>query len=212
MSSTRIKVCGLSRPEEAQWAAELGVDAIGLNFCPRSTRFISIDTALALLAGLPPFVTVTGLFLDADHKEVDAVLNAVSLDLLQFHGGETPAFCEAFDRPYIKSVSMGDTAMDAEAVRAFVNEHAAARAFLLDSNAVGEVGGTGKTFDWSRIPSIERPLILAGGLNPDNVRDAVVATQPYGVDVASGVEVEHGVKDFALMKKFVEEVRIVERG
>jgi len=200
MGRTRIKVCGITRPEDAAGIANLGVDAIGLVFYPRSSRFVRGERAGEILDALPPFVTTVGLFLDADVRQVESVLDGVPLDLLQFHGRESPAYCAAFRRPYIKAIPMGE-AVDP---RAYAQRFVDARGFLMDSNPAGEAGGTGKVFDWKRIPSsFGRPMILAGGLNPANVRDAVAQVEPYGVDVSSGVESLKGLKDMGLVEAFI---------
>ena len=213
MYRTRIKICGLKRTEEVEHAGELGVDAIGLVFYPPSVRAIDVREAKTLLANCPPFVTVTGLFLDASSEEVDTVLDAVELDLLQFHGAESPDFCRQFGRPYIKAIAMAG--VGPEAVQSHVEEQSRAyrdaRGFLLDSNAAGEAGGSGKRFDWQHIPTLDRPLVLAGGIDCGNVQEAVREVKPYAVDVSSGVEVSRGVKSLELMSKFVQEVRIVDQ-
>lgn len=212
MNRTRIKICGLTRAVEVEWACQLGVDAIGLVFYSKSPRYVNADTASELSAAASAFVTVTGLFMDASGEDVDSVLQAVSLDLLQFHGRESAEYCESFGRPYIKAVPMGGTGIDVEYVNEYVAGHPRARGFLLDSNAAGQAGGSGETFDWSKIPPLgNKPVILAGGINAGNVASAVRIVQPYGVDVSSGVEITRGEKDHALMTHFVQEVRIVDQ-
>lgn len=204
---TRIKICGITRVEDALLAAGLGVDALGLVFVPRSKRALALEQARAIVRAVPPFVTTVGLFLDAGEEEIRAVLREVPLDLLQFHGDECPADCGGYGRPYIKAVSMAP-GVDVEAYAASYPD---AAGFILDSHAAGGLGGTGGTFDWSRFPhAARRPMILAGGLNAQNVAEAVLATRPYGVDVSSGVEREPGIKDHDKMKVFVEEVRRVD--
>lgn len=204
MGSTRIKVCGVTRPEDARAAAAAGADAIGLVFHPPSRRAVDIETACEVVAALPPFVTAVALFLDPEAERVREVVEGVPVGLLQFHGSESAAFCRAFGRPYIKAVAMGDGA-DPEAVAA---EHPAALGLLADSHAAGAGGGTGKAFRWDLLPR-ERGyrLILAGGLSPDNVADAVSRVRPDAVDVSSGVESEPGIKDPARIERFIEEVR-----
>jgi len=206
MSRTRIKICGITRPEDAAEAARLGADAIGLVFYPPSPRFVGKERAREIALALPPFVAAVGLFLDADPASIETVLETVPLDLLQFHGRETAAQCAAFGRRYIKAIPMGDV-LDP---RGYVEQFEDARGFLMDSNVAGVAGGTGKSFDWARIPSdLGRPLILAGGLDPGNVAEAVARVSPYGVDVSSGVESTKGVKDMALIEAFI---RGVSRG
>lgn len=201
---TRIKVCGVTRPEDALEAGRLGADAIGLVFHQESPRALTVDRARDIRAQLPPFVTATALFLDATVQEVAAVLHRVSVDLLQFHGSETARFCESFGRPYIKAVPMGHGADPVGVMAA----HPRAAGFLLDSHAAGGSGGTGVTFDWSTVPAErQRPLILAGGLAPENVCAAVESVQPWAVDVSSGVESAPGVKDSERMARFISEVQ-----
>ncbi|MEM7206752.1 MAG: phosphoribosylanthranilate isomerase [Pseudomonadota bacterium] len=212
---TRIKICGLTSPEEVSWAKGAGADAIGLVFYPPSARAISVDRARNLYASIPPFVTVTGLFMNAVKDEVTAAIHAARLDLLQFHGDETPEFCEAFDRPYIKTVPMGAGFDNEDSLANFLKDYAerysGSLGLLLDSNALGEAGGTGEAFEWTKPADVGKPLILAGGLNPSNVATAIRAMTPYAVDVSSGVEKERGRKDRELIEKFVQEVRLVDR-
>lgn len=202
----RIKFCGMTRHEDVAAAARLGVDAIGLIFHAKSPRHVSIGQAQALVAQLPAFVTVTGLFQDPDAEAVRQVLRDTRIDLLQFHGNESAEFCRGFGRPYMKAVPMGSHVDLAE----YGRRHAQATALLLDSHAAGQRGGTGMSFDWSSIPKLDGPpLILAGGLNPENVATAIRVVRPYGVDVSSGVEHAPGIKDPAKMTAFVREVNDV---
>lgn len=201
---TRIKICGFTRPQDARIAEQLGVDAIGLVFYPPSPRHIEIDAAVAIASAVSPFCTVTALFLDADAAYVEEVLKAVPISLLQFHGTESPAYCDYFARPYIKSVAMKTVDDVADYCTGFKR----CRGFLLDSNAAGAAGGSGTTFDWSLIPAdMAAGLILAGGLDVDNVSDAVRKVRPAAVDVSSGVESAKGIKDARLMHDFVANVR-----
>jgi len=198
--TTRIKICGITRPEDALTAANAGVDAIGLVFYPKSPRAITIEQAQAICAVLPPFVSVVALFVDAEHFEVEDVLAAVPVDLLQFHGSETPAQCQSFDRPYIKAIRMKD---DADLVDA-ATQYAAARGLLVDTFNPDEAGGTGEIFDWDRVPEgLDTPIILAGGLEPSNVGSAIKQLSPYAVDVSSGVEMSKGIKDAEKIRAFV---------
>lgn len=181
----RVKVCGITRVEDALVASHAGVDAIGLVFYAPSPRHVSIEQARRIVAELPPFVSVVGLFVDASSEEVRAVLQQVALDVLQFHGNESAAYCRQFKRRYIKAVRMGDD-VDLTAIG---REHAQASALLVDAYVPGVAGGTGETFDWRRLPAERNsPLILAGGLDPDNITQAIHATAPWGVDVSGGVE------------------------
>lgn len=202
----RIKVCGMTRNEDMVAAANLGVDAIGLVFYPKSPRYVDVGQARDLVATLPAFVTVTALFLDPEEAAVRAVLDNVRVELLQFHGGEPAEFCRGFGRPYIKAVPMGSRADIAE----YARRHSGAAALLLDSHAAGQKGGTGVSFDWGYIPKVAGPpLILAGGLNAGNVATAIRIVRPYGVDVSSGVESRPGIKDASKMEAFVNEVNNV---
>jgi len=200
---TRIKFCGMTRADDIALACELGVDAVGLVFAQRSTRRLTIEQASALRAGIADGIEVVALFMDNDAAHVQRVIDEVRPTLLQFHGSEDEAFCAAFGVPYMKAVAMGgEVATDA------LSRHPAAVALLLDSHAAGGAGGTGHRFDWSRIPQNSgRPFLLAGGLHPDNVFEAVSAVHPWGVDVSSGIESAPGEKDAAKMRRFVEEVR-----
>jgi len=191
-------------------ACALGVDAIGLVFYEKSPRIVTIADANKLLAEIAPFVTVTGLFLNADRDRVSAVLREVKLDLLQFHGDETAEYCSSFGRPYIKAIPMGDRYLEQNSTTGYAQSHPDALGFLLDSNAVGSAGGTGKTFDWQKVPVFEKPVVLAGGIDCGNVENAIRTVRPWAIDVSSGIEKERGVKDHTLMKNFVQEVRLVD--
>ena len=209
MMRTRIKICGLTRAVEIAWACALGIDAIGLVFYARSPRVIAAKKARELSVDIAPFVTVTGLFMNAGRGEVEAVLRTVNLDLLQFHGDESAHFCSSFERPYIKAIAMGGS-VDERQILDRMRLHPEASAFLLDGNLVGRAGGGGKVFDWQKIPAIEKPLILAGGLGVHNVLHAIEAVRPYAIDVSSGVEKQRGIKDHDLMTQLVREVRVVD--
>lgn len=200
---TRIKVCGLTQLDQALYCAELGADSIGLVFHPPSSRLIEIDAAINIRRALPPFVTVTVLFLNEQQEWMQQVIDAVRPDCLQFHGNETAEVCEQFELPYIKSIPMASVTDVLGYARGFPQ----AQGFLMDSNMAGGMGGSGDTFDWSKIPgSFELPIILAGGLNAGNVAQAITRVKPWGVDVSSGVEASKGIKDAALLKQFFGEV------
>lgn len=201
---TRIKICGITKLSDALSIAEQGADSIGLVFHPKSPRFIGLDAAREIRNAVPPFVTITALFMDETEEWISEVLSAINPDCLQFHGEEPEPDCVQWNQPYIKSISMG-SAVD---VAAYALQYFSAQGFLFDSNAAGRQGGSGDTFDWSKIPlSFDRPLVLAGGLNPVNVADAVSQVRPWGVDVSTGVEVSKGVKDLNLINQFFQEVR-----
>jgi phosphoribosylanthranilate isomerase len=201
---TRVKICGLTRPADAQVAAAAGVDAIGLVFYSRSPRAVDIAQARAVVSVLPPFVTSVGLFVDATQDFVDAVLAAVRLDLLQFHGDEAPDACDAYGRPWIKALRVRagiDLMREAD-------RYGHARALLLDAYRPGVPGGTGERFDWGLIPPELGPrIVLAGGLTPDNVAEAIGRVRPYAVDVSGGVESARGIKDHAKIDAFMQGVR-----
>ena len=200
ISRTRVKICGITRPEDGVIAAGLGADAIGLVFYPPSPRFVTVDAARRIIAALPPFVTTVGLFVNAEPTAVRAVLTALPLTLLQFHGDEEPDDCAGFGLPYIKAVPMGADADLLDYERRF----ATATGLLLDSHGGGKRGGSGQGFDWTRIPAEHhKPLILAGGLHPGNVAAAIRQVRPYAVDVSSGVETTKGIKNPELIRAFL---------
>lgn len=204
---TRVKICGITRPEDGIEAARLGADAIGLVFYGPSPRHVSVAQAQAVWAALPPFVSVVGLFVDAPAAEVREVLQAVPLDVLQFHGEEVPAYCATFGRPWLKALRMRE-GLD---VTAEARRYAAAQGLLLDTYVPGEAGGTGQAFDWKRVPqNLNKPVILAGGLTPENVAEAIAIARPYAVDVSGGVEQAKGIKSAAKMAAFMREVECVQ--
>lgn len=204
MTRTRVKICGLTRAQDAREAARLGADAIGLVFYPPSPRAVTTAQAREVVQALPPFVTLVGLFVDASESEVRDVLAQVPVDLLQFHGDETPMFCAGFGRPWIKAVRMRE-GVDLWAERERYGE---ASALLLDAYRPGLPGGTGSGFDWDRIPpGMAEQIVLAGGLTPANVAQAVRQLRPYAVDVSGGVEQVKGIKDAEKMAAFLEEVK-----
>jgi len=201
---TRIKVCGLTRIEDVQSAATAGVDALGFVFVKKSRRNLTLEQARELFAAVPPFVQTVALFMNAEAAAVRQVGDQLSPGLLQFHGNESAAYCEQFGYPYIKAIPAGE---GEATVNAIIAEHKQAAGFLLDSHGGDKLGGTGETFDWSTWPSkADRPLILAGGLNPENVRQAIEMLHPYAVDVSSGVECAPGIKDPIRISRFINEV------
>ena len=207
MPRTRVKICGVTRVEDALLACELGADAIGMVMTPSSPRCVSVEQARAIRDALPPFVDAVVLSHDLSAERVCAVIRGVLPDLVQFHGSEDAAFCESFGTRYIKAIGM-DGDVD---VRAVAAAHPHAAGFVLDGHPPGQQGGRGKTFDWSRIPrDLGRPVLLAGGLNPVNVGDAIRVVQPWAVDLASGVEASPGIKDAAKMRAFFAAVRVAD--
>lgn len=208
MSRTRVKICGITRIEDGLAAVAAGADAIGLVFYAPSPRAVEIEQAAAICAQLPAFVTTVGLFVDADDAYVQQVLSTVPLQLLQFHGDESPEQCERVGRPYIKAIRMSD---DAD-IETTMQRYPGAAGFLLDSFRPGVPGGTGETFDWSRIPEALRgQIVLAGGLQPDNVAAAVKQMRPYAVDVSGGVELSKGIKSAEKIEQFMSAVAIADR-
>ena len=200
---TRVKICGIRRPEEAAVACDAGADALGFVFYAPSPRAVAVETVAKLLPGLSPLVTSIGLFVDPAVEEVEAVLEHCALDCLQFHGNEDRQFCERFGRPYIKAISM----RPGTEIAATVDAHPNARAFLLDAWRPDAPGGTGETFDWDRIGELSRPWILAGGLTPENVGTAIERVAPPAVDVSGGVERRRSEKDSQRIRQFLQAVR-----
>ena len=201
----RVKVCGVTRPADARRAVELGADAVGMIMTDKSPRCVDLETALALRRAVDGFTALVALLFDPSERQVRTVIDRVGPDLVQFHGSEAPAFCGAFDFPYIKALSY----READRWPAY----GSARAIIIDSHVPGAAGGTGQAFDWKRFPSdSERPLLLAGGLGPSNVAQAIAQARPYGVDVSSGLESSPGIKDERKMQEFFSEVRRAERG
>jgi phosphoribosylanthranilate isomerase len=204
LSVVRSKICGITSVKDALVAAEAGADAIGLVFYPKSPRAVNIRQARTIMAALPPFVTTVGLFVNASRCELNETLDAVPLDMLQFHGDETPADCEGFHRPWYKALRV----QAAHDIQIQAARYAGASAILLDTFVAGIPGGTGEVFDWSLIPAdLPKPLILAGGLTPQNVQQAISQVRPFAVDVSGGVELRKGVKDAETVREFLRRVR-----
>ncbi len=202
---TRVKFCGMTRVDDIRLACHLGVDAIGMVFAQRSPRRLDAAQAASLRAEVADGIEAVALFMDNAADEVGEVIARVRPTLLQFHGSEDEAFCRSFGLPYMKAIAMGG---DAGQGIDWAARYPDAVALLLDSHAVGGAGGSGRTFDWSRIPAqLGKPFLLAGGIVPENVFDAVSVVRPWGVDVSSGIESAPGIKDAAHMRRFVEEVR-----
>ncbi|MDQ2971574.1 MAG: phosphoribosylanthranilate isomerase [Pseudomonadota bacterium] len=199
MARTRIKICGITRVEDALLACELGADAIGLVMTSSSPRCIDLDRAKTIRAALPAFVSAVVLAHDLPAPRVREIIDAVRPDLVQFHGSEDAVFCESFGVRYTKAIGM-DGAID---VNAFAGSHPRVAGFVLDGHAPGAQGGQGRTFDWARVPrDLDRPMILAGGLKAGNVAEAIRRVRPWAVDVASGVESAPGIKDHDKLRAF----------
>ncbi|MEH6518064.1 MAG: phosphoribosylanthranilate isomerase [Halioglobus sp.] len=204
MPYTRIKICGITRPEDAQVAAAQGADAIGLVFYAKSSRAVEIGQAREIAAAVPPFVSTVALFVNEPAETIERILSAVSIDTIQFHGDESADFCEQFQRPYLKAIRVRPDLDLAEAAAPY----GAARAILLDSWQQGVPGGTGKKFDWQLADTLRHlPVVLAGGLTEENVGEAVATLAPAAVDVSGGVEKSPGIKDEFRISNFIRAVR-----
>jgi phosphoribosylanthranilate isomerase len=204
---TRIKICGITRVEDALAAANSGADALGLVFYEKSPRHVSLAQAAQLAAAIPPFVTLVGLFVNASAETVRAVLRVVPLDVLQFHGEEEPDFCAQFGRPYLKAIRVK---AGVDLVQC-ASRYARAQGLLLDAYVEGTHGGTGEAFDWALIPrDLPLPVILSGGLHAGNVGAGIAQVRPWAVDVSSGVEAAKGIKDAAKIAAFINEVNKID--
>ncbi|MDP1634354.1 MAG: phosphoribosylanthranilate isomerase [Gallionellaceae bacterium] len=204
---TRIKICGITREQDLHAAASSGADAFGLVFYEKSPRHVTLPQAVELAHAVPPFVTVVGLFVNPTVGYVREVLAKVPLDVLQFHGEETPEFCRQFGKPYLKAIRV-KAGVDLVECAA---RYADAQGLLLDAFVEGTQGGTGESFDWALIPqNLPLPVILSGGLHAGNVAQAIKQVRPYAVDVSSGVEAAKGIKDAAKVAAFIKEVKDVE--
>jgi phosphoribosylanthranilate isomerase len=198
--ATAVKICGITRVEDGLAASCAGAHAIGLVFHAASPRAVSVEAAREIARSLPPFVTAVGLFVDAPAEQVRTVLQAVPLQLLQFHGAEPPDYCAQFPLPYLKAVRV-EAGVD---LLQYAVRYSAAKGLLLDAFVAGSHGGTGNAFDWDLIPpNLPLPVVLAGGLTPDNVGEAIRRVRPWAVDVSSGVEQEKGIKDAARVAAFI---------
>jgi len=204
--STRVKICGLTRPEDVRAAVECGADAIGLVFYEQSPRAVTIHQAEVLAREVPPFVSLVGLFVNASEARVNEVLERIPLDLLQFHGDESPDFCARFGRRWIKAVRVREAG---QIDHAFM-EYQGASGLLVDAWDPERYGGTGQSFNWNLIPGDRSlPLVLAGGLSSANVSRAIEQVRPWAVDVSGGVESCKGIKDVVKISEFIKEVRRV---
>jgi len=201
-----IKICGITRAEDATAATQFGANALGLVFYPPSPRAISIPQAQAIANVTPPFVQLVGLFVNETAPKIEQILKEIPLNLLQFHGEETPDFCQQFNRPYIKALHLKENSD----LNQQIISYRTARGILLDTFNPNLKGGTGETFDWKRIPqNLAKPLILAGGLNPDNIKQAILQVKPSAVDVSGGVEESKGIKSFSKMRAFIQEIQSI---
>jgi phosphoribosylanthranilate isomerase len=203
---TRVKICGITRCEDAQLVVDAGVDAIGLVFYEKSPRFVSVEFAAEISQIIPAFVSRVALFKDAGQQMIESVLEQVEVDLIQFHGSETANYCEQFNRPYIKALGMKGAEHDVSFLLANVEKYQSAKALLLDGHAPGEAGGTGESFDWTSITAVDKPIVLAGGLTSDNVKQAIDLVHPFAVDVSSGVESSPGIKDKGKVAAFMRQI------
>lgn len=206
MNRTRVKICGITRVEDARAAIDSGADALGLVFYSKSPRYVELSVAANIARTIGPFVTIVGLFVNAEAAQVREAVKTVGLDLLQFHGDEDEAYCAQFDMPYIKAIRMSPE-LD---VKEVVTKYPSARGFLFDAWNKDKYGGTGETFEWQRLSSLKGsadtdiPFILAGGLTPENVDQAVAAVKPYAIDVSGGVEQSPGIKSPELIQQFID--------
>ena len=209
MMRTRVKICGITRPEHARAAASAGADAIGLMFYEPSPRFVPRAQAAAVCAALPPLVSIVGVFVNPAPREIEAAVRGLPVDLLQFHGDEPPELCAEAGKPYIKAVRVRTRGDIVEAAARYPD----ARALLLDAHHDALWGGTGKRFDWSIVPDdVDHPIVLAGGLTPENVAGAIRLVGPFAVDVSGGVESAPGEKDPRSIERFIKEVAGAEAG
>lgn len=197
---TRVKICGITRVEDALIAVAQGADAIGLVFYPPSPRYVTPAQAAEIVNALPAFITLVALFVDASRADVEAVLSQVNIDLIQFHGQETADECRQYGKSYMKAIRVKS---DTNLVQ-YMTEYSDAKALLLDTYAEGVPGGTGQVFDWTIIPkNLSKPIVLAGGLDAENVEQAIRQVKPYAVDVSGGVEFKKGIKDAAKIAAFM---------
>ena len=203
----RIKICGLTRPQDVQDAVIQGADALGFVLYAPSPRAVTAEQAAQLIKHVPAFVSTVALFVNETAENISRTLALCPFDLLQFHGDENPEFCRQFNRPYMKAIRVRNS----EDIHSAVQQYPDAKALLLDAYVENLPGGTGQAFDWRLIPQLDIPWVLAGGLNANNVADAVIQVQPFAVDVSGGVEASKGIKDVNKIKDFISEVRNVER-
>ena len=200
----RTKICGITRLEDAKASVHAGCDALGFVFYKDSPRYIALDAFKVIVKELPPFVTKTGLFVNADPAEIEEAIQSGLVNVLQFHGDETPDFCRQFNFPYIKAVAVSPSVDLIQYAKDFYD----AEALLLDTYHEHLKGGIGQTFDWNLIPqSLSKPIVLAGGLTVDNVKEAIKKVKPYAVDVSGGVEESKGIKNSLKIQAFIKETQ-----
>lgn len=203
----RIKICGLTRTQDVQTAVAEGADALGFVLYQPSPRAVTAEQAAQLIQAVPAFVTTVALFVNESAEEINRALSVCPFDLLQFHGDESPEFCRQFNRPYMKAIRV----RSAEDITHAVQQYPDAKALLLDAYVENLPGGTGQAFDWRLIPQLSIPWVLAGGLNANNVADAINQVQPFAVDISGGVEASKGIKDSQKIQEFISEVRNAEQ-
>ncbi len=203
MTRTRIKICGITNSRDAEFAVANEVDALGFNLYEESPRYVDVKTAAGIVDQLPPYITSVALLVNHTRDDVKLLLEKAPFDFLQFHGDETDEFCCSFGMPFIKAIRV-EKLVDLEGQ---VDRFPHSKGILLDAFVEGEYGGTGKTFQWSEVPAISKPVVLAGGLTPDNVGQAIKQIRPFAVDVSGGVESEKGIKDHEKVSSFIREVR-----
>lgn len=207
MNKVRIKICGLTRDQDVHAAVSEGADALGFVLFEPSPRAVTAEQAAQLIKHVPAFVTTVALFVNETATEISRALDVCSFDLLQFHGDESPEFCRQFNRPYMKAIRV----RSADDIHRAVQQYPDAKALLLDAYVENLPGGTGQAFDWRLIPQLSVPWVLAGGLNPTNVAEAINQVTPFAVDISGGVEASKGIKDRKKIQEFISEVRNVER-
>lgn len=204
MQKTRVKICGITRLDDLSLAIKYGADAVGFIFYKKSPRYVELAQAKMLTEATPAFVDTVAVFVDSTEEEVNAVLRQMPISLIQFNGRESAEFCGSFQHPYIKAIKMDEHVNLSDCEKAYKK----AKGFLLDAYEPGQPCGSGEPFDWASIPAkLEKPLILASGLNSDNIGDAITQVKPYAVDVSRGVEHSPGVKDGEKIKSFMTEVK-----
>ncbi len=205
---TRIKICGITRVDDALAAVQAGADAIGLIFYRGSKRFVALDDAVSITRALPPFVTTVALFVNEKKEKIEKIISILRPDLVQFHGDESEPFCAQFGIPYLRAIRVGNGKGISNDLLQFADRFQSAKSLLLDTLSEKHYGGSGKIFDWEIVPhQLHGRIILSGGLNPENVTDAIRIVRPWAVDVSSGVERSEGIKDHQKIIQFIEAVR-----